>query len=57
MSQKGNVRAFGGREKKKKEPIQLALVMGQEEGQVEDRSLRAFRWFNQLESPLLPHPS
>ena len=29
MSQKGNVRAFDGREKKN-EPTQLALVMGQE---------------------------
>ena len=36
MSQKGNVRAFGERKKKKKS-IQLALVMGQEEGQVEHR--------------------
>lgn len=56
MSQKGNVRALGRREKKN-EPIPLALVMGQEEGWVEDRSLRACRCFNQLEHPLLPHSS
>ena len=51
MSQKGNVRACGVREKKKKnESIQLALVKGQEEGQVEHRGLRAFRCFNQLKA-------
>ena len=51
MSQKGNVRAFGEREKKnKKESIQLALVKGQEEGQVEHQGLRAFRCFNQLKA-------
>ena len=50
MSQKGNVRAFGERKKKKKKSIQLALVMGQEEGQVEHRGRRAFRCFNQLKA-------
>lgn len=55
VSQKGNVRAFGETEKKKKESIQLVLVLGQEEGQVEHRGRRAFRCFNlkgALSSPI-----
>lgn len=46
MSQKGNVRALV--EEKKNEPTQLALVMRQEEGQVEGKSLRTLKCFHQL---------
>lgn len=45
MSQKGNGRAFGGREKN--EPTQLALVMEQVEG----KSLRALKCFHWLTEP------
>lgn len=47
---KGQCKGFWWKKEKKKKSIQLALVMGQEEGQVEHRGWRAFRCFNQLKA-------
>lgn len=53
MSQKDNVRAFGGGEKNRANPVSLADGAG-EEGQVEGKSLRTLKRFRQLAEPLLP---
>lgn len=52
MSQKSNRKTFGGRGKN--ELTQLALVRGRRRGQLEGKSLRALKCFNQLSKPSPP---